>query len=90
MITSKINSDRYLYSLDDHFKPFDLPSLLKQNKFSSYTHDFIPLSDPELKRMIDEHKMDLEIEKDGRIIYIPDKSDLEELKLLDEDDPLGL
>ena len=78
--------------LDDYFKPFDLPSLLEQNKFSSYTHDFIPLSDPQLKKIIDTHKLDLEYEKDGRIIYIQEKddSDSEDLQFdTEEEDPLS-
>ena len=54
--------------LDDYFKPFDLPSLLEQNKFSSYTHDFILLSNPQLKQIIDTHKLGIEYEKDGKII----------------------
>ena len=80
-------------SIYNCFKPFDLTSLLEQNRFSSYTHDFIPLSDPNLNKLIDTHKMDLEYEKDGRIIYIQEKDDSgsEGPRFEDkEEDPLGL
>ena len=62
-----------MVSLHETFKPFDLPSLLEQNKCSICSHDFVPPSDPALAEMIRKCQLDLETDKDGRIIYIPEK-----------------
>ena len=53
LITSSINLGQNAFiPLDKTFVPFDLPSLLAQNGKSSFSHDFISLSDPVLEEMI--------------------------------------
>ena len=91
LITSEINVHRDVFiPLDGTFKPFDLPALLQENKFSSFSHDFVSITDPYLADMIREHQINLEMDENGKVIYLPDKQDLEDLTLLEQDDPLEL
>ena len=92
LLTSGINMDQETFiPIDTSFKPFDLSGLLEKNKGSSYSHNFAPLSDPDLEQIIRDHPV--EIDKRGNIgIYVKSyiETPIGEDNLIKEDrtDPL--
>ena len=57
--------------LDDNFQPFDFYSMVKNASNIQFEQTFLPLHDPSLERLIQDHQADLHVTEDGRHVYLP-------------------
>ena len=58
--------------MDDNFQPFEFYSLVKNADNVYYDQTFLPLNDPNLNKLIQDHQADLHISEDGKEIYLPE------------------
>ena len=83
-----MDDDKFI-QIDETFMPFDFHSMIKKQMESTRSETFLPLNDPALTSLIQEHQAELEVTEERHRIFIPE-SDLEEIGTPEEIDPLGL
>ena len=62
----------WLVMIDDNFQPFDFYSLIQNAENIHFNQEFLPLNDPNLNKLIQEHQVDLQISEDGHHIFLPE------------------
>ena len=76
--------------IDDNFQPFEFYSLVKNANNVYYDQAFLPLNDPNLNKLIQDHQADLHISEDGKHIYLPEMD--QQIDTFDKEmmDPLAM
>ena len=76
--------------IDDNFQPFEFYSLVKNADNVYYDQAFLPLNDPNLNKLIQDHQADLHISEDGKHIYLPEIDEQIDTFDTNRKDPLAL